>query len=320
MDEPTVVDWHGLHVALPVPWEVVRHGVSPLKGSLVFADRTRQRLQVTWTACRKAPDVDRLLSDHRAKQLKANEKAVFDEAEPAEGWRGLVRRFEDGRAITRLARYEAGAAGGSKLVEVVLEHRPGDRAEAELLPTILAGFDAEGEVGRYRIFGLDVKVEGAEGGAEAGERPAPLGKVLRGGRWWLGSTRVLPADVTLTFQDTDPATHKEAKATVAVRRQGMADGWFDGDLEKLIKRELPKAKWEFEEDEVNGHGAVVGRCVVPGPRIKRFARLHNARVEVAWQCEEENAVYRVAATGPARRGVEVAGFVVRCHGVLGEEG
>ena len=304
MDEPTVVDWHGLHVALPVPWEVVRHGVSPLKGSLVFADRTRQRLQVTWTACRKAPDVDRLLSDHRAKQLKANERAVFDEAEPAEGWRGLVRRFEDGRAITRLARYEAEAAGGSKLVEVVLEHRPGDRAEAELLPTILAGFDAEGEVGRYRIFGLDVKVEGAEGG---------------GGRWWLGSTRVLPADVTLTFQDTDPATHKEAKSTVAVRRQGMADGWFDGDPEKLIRRELPKAAWAFEGDEVNGHGAVVGRCVVPGPRIKRFARLHNARGEVAWHCEAENAVYRVAATGPARRGVGVEGFEVRCHGVGEEE-
>ncbi len=296
MDEPTVVDWHGLHVALPVPWEVIRHGTSPLKGSLVFADRTRQRLQVTWTACRKAPDVDRLLSDHRAKQLRANGEAKFDEAEPAEGWRGLVRRFDDGRAITRLARYEPGSVERfekGKLVEVVLEHRPGDAAEAELLPDILAGFDADADPRRYRVFGLDATV--------------PEG-------WWLGSTRVLPGDVTLTFQDVDPATQREPRATVAVRRQAMADAWFDGDLEALVRRELPKAEWRFDPAEVNRHDAVEGGCVVPGPRLKRFVNRHDRRAERAWHCEADNAVYRVAATGPARRNPSAGGFELRCHG------
>ena len=312
MDEPTVVDWHGLHVALPVPWEVIRHGTSPLKGSLVFADRTRQRLQVTWTACRKAPDVDRLLSDHRAKQLRANGEAKFDEAEPAEGWRGLVRRFDDGRAITRLARYEPGPdqrPEKGKLVEVVLEHRPGDAAEAELLPDILAGFNAAGDPRRYRVFGLDLLVEGAKGQRGKGAKGA-----WGVGGWWLGGTRVLPGDVTLTFQDVDPATQREPRATVAVRRQAMADAWFDGDLEALVRRELPKADWRFDASEVNGHDAVEGGCVVPGPRLKRFANRHDRRAERAWHCEADNAVYRVAATGPARRNPSVEGFELRCHG------
>ena len=39
------VEWLGLRLVLPRPWEIVRHGVSGRKGSLAFADRRRQRLE-----------------------------------------------------------------------------------------------------------------------------------------------------------------------------------------------------------------------------------------------------------------------------------
>jgi hypothetical protein len=289
LDEPTVVDWLGLHIALPRPWEVVRHGTSALKGSLVFADRTRQRLQVTWTACKKAPDVDRLLSDHKSRQLERHAEARFEKPPLIGGWRGLVRRFEDSRAVSRLARYEPSV---QRLMEIVLEHYPDEPAEAELLEQIVEGLEVAGDPQRYRIFGLDVTV--------------PEG-------WYLGSTRTLPADVTLTFQDVDPATHQEPKAKVDARRMGLAEGWFDGKLERFIERDQIKSDVTFSPLRMHGHPGTIAECDVPGPRIKRLANRHLRRVEHAWHCDKNQAICRLIAVAPASRELTPEGFELRCH-------
>lgn len=293
-----VIEWLGLRLELPRPWEVVRHGVSPRKGSLVFADRARQRLQVTWTACVKKPDVGRLLDDHRDRQKAEQPDAEFVPATLPIGWRGLERRFDDGRSLLRAARYDTGT---DRLLEAVLEVDRTAPDEIELADDVLRGIRVVSDPAsarRVRAFGIDADL--------------PAG-------WRLGRTRVLPADTSLMFVKgasvkTRSDTAAASEAEVTLRRRAMADVWFDGDPRALLQRDEPRASMNFTETQANGHAAVAAAWDVPGPRYERLLRQNRVAIARLWHCPADNTLYQLTAVGPVKRPPTLDGFGLSCCG------
>ncbi len=273
------VEWLGVRAEVPADWEIVRHSTSPRKGSLVFADRTRQRLQITWTACAKRPDVARLLADHRAQQREQHPDAVFTTPVLPAGWRG-VQRPQPGHAftLTRAARFDTKA---SRLIEVVLD----DRAGSGQIHDLLAGLVVTGPADAARrvlAFGLDLSL--------------PRG-------FQLTATRIQPADAALTFSTHPNAKEPDKHPSLTVRRRAMADVWFDGNLRRLLQAHASRAAMDFTEDDADAlspHAATTARWNVPGPRFHRLLNLHRVAVACAWFCPAEQAVYDLVAVGPAQ--------------------
>ncbi|MEM9914996.1 MAG: hypothetical protein AAF911_08545 [Planctomycetota bacterium] len=306
------IEWLGVRLGVPADWEIVRHGISPRKGSLVFADRTRQRLQVTWTACTKRPDVARLLADHRAKQREQDPDLVVTTPVLPAGWRGMQRRQDDGHhTLTRAARYDVKA---SRLIEVVLDDEPDSDLIDDLLNRLVVTGPAD-EARRFCAFGLDVTI------------PA---------EYQLVGTDIQPADAALRFSSHRDAKEPEKHPTLTVRRRAMADVWFDGNLRRVLKPYAPRAVMNFDEEAEailpSLAGGAGGACRataaapgfnadthspptppdnpsaypltatwnVPGPRYQRLLNLHRVALACAWHCPDENAVYEVVAIGPAK--------------------
>jgi len=293
----TDVEWLGVRLHAPADWEIVRHGTAPRKGSLVFADRTRQRLQVTWTACGKRPDVARLLADHCAKQREQDAEVVITTPLLPAGWRGMQRDQAgfspaSGRArrLTRAARFDAKS---SRLIEVVLD----DEADSELLHDLLAGLVVTGPADtarRFLAFGLDLTI--------------PEG-------FQLTATRIQPADAALTFSTQRDAKEPDKHPTLTVRRRAMADVWFDGNLRRQLQAHAPRAVMDFTDDDTETfppHAATSARWNVPGPRYQRLLNLHRVAVACAWLCPEDQAVYDVVAVGPAKLPPTFDGLTLNC--------
>lgn len=318
-------EWLGLRLGVPGHWEIVRHSTSPRKGSLVFADRTRQRLQVTWTACTSRPDVARLLADHRAKQREQDADVVITTPLLPAGWRGMQRPQPDGHTLLRAARFDAAS---SRLIEVVLDDEEGSDLIHEVLNALVVTGPADA-ARRFQAFGLDLTV--------------PDG-------FHLVATEIQPADAALTFstQQALGAAHRTAREpdkspTLTVRRRAMADVWFDGDLRRVLKPHAPRVAMQFDEGSAllpsleggAGGGCTtptnLGQCLsvdhphlitlpskkgdqsaspphplvtatwdVPGPRFHRLLNLHRVAVACAWHCPMENAVYDLVAIAPAK--------------------
>ena len=285
---PTVVEWLGLRVELDQPWELVRHSLSARKGSLVFADRYRQRLQVLWTACVKRPDIDRLLADHRAKQSEGVPEDASDawrDAEIPAGWKGLIHDQPDAPPLLRAARFDPAT---SRLLEAILplpvrEDDPGDAFGGRLLQGLRIVLPPS-EARRLRAFGVSID-------CPAGWRPT--------------SSRVMPADVQFTFAPADAADDRR----VTLRRRAMADVWFDGELKPLLQAEAGKrVKVEFRPGPA---GAVEGRWDLPGPRYRRLLGRHRVGLARVWHDPRQHAVFEMRAEGPAPDPPPLTGFTLR---------
>ncbi|MEM8739526.1 MAG: hypothetical protein AAGG38_13770 [Planctomycetota bacterium] len=297
-----MIEWLGLEIKVPGqrgpdsaqgPWELVRHGVSLRKGSLVFADRRRQRLQVIWTACSQRPDVGQLLKDHRTRQLEQDADARFTAATLPAGWRGLRRQgAADGRGLLRAARYDNATR---RLVEVVLDAGDDDA----VVDAVIGGLRVTGPADtarRVRAFGLDVT------------RPADDA----GTRWTLRSTRVLPADAALHFDDGQGRE-------VTVRRRAMAGDWLGckgQTLAAALRAYDPKARRAFAASAEQPHEAEA-TWNVPGPRFWRLLGRHRVGRGRAWHDAADDAVYELVGTWPARSPGDLSPWAVGPGGRAG---
>jgi hypothetical protein len=266
----TIVDWLGLRIELPEPWEVVRHSWSARKGSLAFADRARQRMQVIWTACVKRPDVGRLLDDYQSRLSGSETSGTWATPTLPDGWRGRLHRRAEGTPLLRAARYDA---THDRLLEVALEL--GERsADGGWMAGVLAGVRSvrrAEDARRLRAFGVSIQY--------------PPG-------WRPTGAQVLPADVSVTFSPSE----EKPDATVTLRRRGMAGAWFDGDLEGLIAQEQRQAKPRFE---ARPNDAVEAWWDVPGPRFRKLLGRHRVAACRWWHDPADTAVYEIRAEGPA---------------------
>jgi hypothetical protein len=294
MTEPTCaqsIAWLGLRLAVPTDWEVVRHSLSLRKGGLTLVDRRRQRLQLRWTACRKPPLLDRMLDDHRARQLKDEPDALIEPYHHGP-WRGLVRELDDQTWLTRAAWYEPNER---VLLEAVVSHGDG---ELEMRDALIDGIDlAEPmrEATTWRVFGL------------AAQTPE---------RFRAYASSVNAGEVSLSFAEYDaPGGEKLRPGRATLTRLGMADGWFAGDLGKYLQAREPKLRFVINErilDEAFTGGArataVTARCIEPGPRIKRLAGRLRTRRDLLWHDASVNAVFHIRTLSFDKAPIEPTAF------------
>ncbi len=272
--------WLGVCGQVPAAWDVARHSVKPHKGTLGFVDRRRQRLQLTWTTCKSPPAIDRMLDDHRQRQISLDEEASFASLN-VPGWRGL-RRTELGDAgsteITRAVRY-FNAFG--RLLEAVVLHddEPDARAEAEAVVASLSVESAGDEPGPVRLFGMDVQA---------------------GKPWRLRSVSVSAGEASLQYGDRGPEHKHGPKAEARVRRRGMASTWYRGDPGKALEDELKDAEPRVLLGQASGRTAARAESLEPGTRIERWMGRRRLRRDVLWHAEEHNAVMQLTTWSPPK--------------------
>lgn len=300
---PEVLVWMGIELRVPPAWDILRHSVDPLKGSVSLADRRRQRLQVTWTQCRKRPDMGRMLREYEKREGKRDDEAVFDAVKAVGGWRGVHRRFTDTGVLTRVMRYDERY---ERLIELALTWHE-DAGEDDLAAAVMAGCRfAEPATGarRWRAFGLDFtlpELEHVEGRRRSGEPPMLLPLTVK----------VEPGDTLFRFagevhrRGGKQGGREAGGGTVEVwlRRLGMAEVWYDGDPTALLRSREPKLNFGFDEFSEGGGGGRNGVEAVslePGPRVKRWAGRLRRRRDRVWLDEATDAVLWVTTLSPPR--------------------
>jgi hypothetical protein len=310
------VAWLGLRLGVPGDWQVVRHGLSPSRGSLTLIDRYRQRMELGWRQCNNEPDLDHMIGDDRARQLQQHPDAHIEDLEPVADWRGTTRLFDDsGHAVTRAVRFDAAT---SRLLEAVIVTAEGPE-DLALVPELLEGVEVEAPATRathWRAFDVEVRTPGPS--------------------WRLVSTQVKPADVTLRYAVYVPAEEAPRKRPpvqrsvagalllppapserstgeeATIRRMGMASTWWDGNGASFLRRHGGGVPLAIRETPHDGRFITVADAVEPGPRLKRMLGRLRRRQQAVWHCKACNAVYHVDVLSWASDPVGFDALVTRC--------
>lgn len=286
------VRWMGLVAHVPADWQIIRHGLNPLKGSLHFMDRREQRMQLTWTRCRTRPAIERLLSDYQAAQLQRDPDARFTDFDAPGGWQAKLRQFDEARGLIRAVRYEEAEDELIELVLSVTDDHAGHTAARDLL----AGIEVEAateSARQWQAFGLNVTTPQ---------------------HWRLSRTHARPGDAMLAFEAQSPAHGKKRKPTgqiCEIHRMAMARHWFDGP-EAWLRRELSKTPFELEPAPHGVHEGYIARSAVEPSPWARLSKRTRRRVDWLWHCSAEDAVYHLKILAPPKDTLDPEVFTVRC--------
>jgi hypothetical protein len=269
------VHWLALGFRVPIDWEIVRHGVGFERGSLVFVDRFRQRLSVSWTACPRVPNLERLLSDFENQPLMVGETLLTQNDHF--GFRVLECKKSSGEHVTHALRFDPAS---NRLIELELPGLAARDGQA-LARALLAefSFSERDHDHSVRAFGVHAVL------------PAGFG---------LRSSHVKPADVTLEFEK--PAVSGERSPLgLKIRRSGMARAWFDGDAARAIRVRNPALRFrDFDRLSVGKHVATAARGFARGALVKRALGMAASHDVLLWECPEQNAVFETELRAPRR--------------------
>ena len=86
------IAWLGLTLKVPEDWEIVRHSVAVERGSLIFVDRRRQRLELGWLSVKSEPDLEHWARDLEQEERRTNAEASLRRLDFKGGWRALETR------------------------------------------------------------------------------------------------------------------------------------------------------------------------------------------------------------------------------------
>lgn len=280
--------WMGLSFETPPDWEIIRHSLKRRRGRLVFIDRRRQRLQVSWAECDRRPDLRQALDDYRNLDRQDDADCTFEDLRGAAPWQGYAR-IGPAAALTRLGRYlhkrrlwvemtVSWPAGRDRQVERRLAE--GFELAAEPPPEDLSADEAAAlRPVRWRAFGVDVT--------------APPG-------WALVAADVKPADVTLRFRAA-----WDASLEAAVRRAGMVDAWYRGNSRAYILRQIGRAtECRFREATYRGRKACRADSAEPATRFKRLTRRARTRRDLVYLDEPAHALMGITTWSRPGRAVE----------------
>ncbi len=276
------VTWLGMSLVVPAAWEILQHARDPKRGKLVFADHRRGRLHMGWAEAKRPPDTERLIEDYRARDLEEDAATQFSSLGVLAGWRGYRRR-RGGEVVTRAGRFDD---LHMRWIEMTLiwpdgVNRP---AERRILDQFAVVDDRQGP-SRWRAFGMDFQT--------------PRGLQLR-------RADVRPGSATMRFSD-DRRPGQQAE----IRRLSAADAWFDGDAQTLIREQLPRSKWTFEQRFYEGRQVVVGLTVQPDAVWRRLVGRRRDRRDMVWADASGHRVFHVTTISPAARPLEPEVFALR---------
>ena len=280
MQDFQTIEWLDMRLAAPADWEIVRHSVKPAKGRLVLVDRRHQRLQLSWAAVASAPDLGQTVKDYRARGQKESPESRFEDFRGPGRWVGL-RQINPTSARTLAGLYER-AQG--RWVEMVI-HWPRS-VERDVEQQILRRFelaDRRAWTARWRAFQIDV------------ELPRD---------WSIAKADVKPADARLEFAS--------GRNRAEVRRTGMPDAWFDGNLENVVRLRLGTAPCQASARTCNGHPALLADSRDRAAWLRSVLTGNRRRRELVWLCPGSHAVFEVTTHAGPRAAVEPDQFRVRC--------
>jgi len=271
------IEWLGLRWWAPAEWEIVRHSTRADRGVVTMVDRRRQRFELIWREVPTRPDLEQLLDNYRSRDLEHNPDFRF-ETFRSSGWLGHRRWGGRGKALTRGARY---APEAGRLVEMVLPW-PG-RIESRLEAAMLEGFEAiapAAEARRWKAFDLEVRMPGA---------------------WRLSKVKSLSGDLRLFF-DLGP------RAEAVLRRIKSAHDWFDGDVERFVRRTFknqdadPRGRIDLPHRSAEAHKL----------ESRGWLRRRRWRRDLAWYCPSNEEVFHVITRTPRNEEVLPEMLAVRC--------
>lgn len=289
------IHWLGLRLEVPSDWQIVRHGLSRLRGRLTFTDRFSERLDVSWRHLDYAPDVEHLVQDQRARDECELPSCQTAEVRIA-GWSGY-RRCGAGESLVRAARYDEPS---QRLIEalLILEPKHGRSTQVtEQLLNAVRSVPESGDQRRLRAFGIDVC----------------LPKNLR-----LHRATVEPANVSFEFETDDAGANPRIRNRAVIRRMGMASSWYRGNPSRIIERESPGIRFgPLRHDADHRHAAGSAEGDASRARILRWLGRGMQRRATLWLCDVENAVYHVATTSYDRAPLLLE--EIRCSCCQGDE-
>lgn len=292
-----LIEWNDLRLSVPDDWEVVRYGLDPDRGRLVFVDRRRERCELCWTRCKSEPDIDRLLEDYRGRMQAEVGEVGFVSA--GAGWVGIRERKPD-RTLTRVVRFDRGSGRLVELVVVSLDADPG----AALVQKLAEGCVVVGDGTQARCwsaFGLRVE--------------APPG--LR-----LVRAEVRPAETR--FELGRPGARERKGPRFYVRRSGLASSWFQGDLSAHARRVAEGMRIAAREEQSHsGHAAIGFSGLEATPPLVRWLGRARPMTGLCWACEDENAVYSLVGLGARKAPPDLGSVSVACspaESALGQRG
>ncbi|HEY4102615.1 MAG TPA: hypothetical protein VGM44_01950 [Polyangiaceae bacterium] len=259
------IHWLALEFRVPEAWEIVRHGIRFESGSLVFVDRARQRLSVSWTECPRAPDLERLFSDFETRSNADGE--LSRNQRDCAGFRVLECIGKSAQPTTHALRYEPRS---KRLIELEFAH-DGAVDEHAFVDALLSEFVFAERNQSTRLQAFAVRAD------------LPRG-------FELSASEVKPADVSFEF--VRAAERRQPR--LRIRRSGMARAWFDGDISRALRQRNPELRFdELESIDMGPHRASSG---LASPRVAPLARLFKRASPVrvtSWHCPAENALFEL---------------------------
>ena len=263
--------WQGIRMELPASWEMTRYGKRHESGVCTFMDELHERLQVSWQRTDRPPDLDRLVSDLRSRELTDNKdldaapQPEFESFATQTPWHG-VAITRGGTSVTRAARY---FPGEEILLEIAIlwPDRRDMAREEELLRGIQPQPNADRRV--WQAFGVQA------------ELPAAL---------HLFDCKCLPGDTELQFQGDGKFPR------VTIHRLAFPSVWLKEPLHEWLQGKLPEhTKIERQHSRTTPGGHALERIASrPGRgRLGWLLGLRFYRTDWACLCPEERRVYHV---------------------------
>jgi len=277
---------------MPCEWEMVRYGMRYERGACVFADPYGERLQLAWQRETDRPDLERLVSDLRAKEKDEDSAAETEPITCPDDWTGLIVRKGDACTI-RAARY---IAPHRTLVEAALlpgragAATPLNRTVTAPAATILESIRLlpASPFRRWEAFGIHVEVR--------------TDLVLDG-------CHFLPGDVTLRFKGP------RALPSLSIRRLAFPAVRIKEPLGDWLRKQLPARSRVLSRDTRTEDG--------PHPLARLRSRrsrgpfgfllgLRIARQDVACLCPREKRVYHAVVETARRAGESLLRWHCEC--------
>ena len=292
-DELTqVVQWLGLRLCVPAEWEIVRHSLSLEQGSLVFVDRRHETLRIYWRDCETMPDLNRMVSDQRSKDVVEFAGATVKNLSGYAGWQGTIREEGPEKRSVHAVKYDSPT---QRLIQAIITEASEAAAcksqRAALLNDIKVVSKAN-EARDFCAFGLNVTV--------------PLG-------FRLLKATAKPADVTFEFAEVDTKHSRPTGKGVTVHRMGMAAAWVPEDKQQLLVKENPQISLRnFQGISRGKHPAIVAHGQETRPRLLSMLGVGRRGDALLWHCEKMNAVYSVATRYLKRTPLEITALSTPC--------
>ncbi len=284
--------WRRIRMLLPDDWEMLGYSTGTARGWCWFADRRRERLELTWQSVKGVPDLARMNREYAAKMT---DELEFENVrqQRIHQWRGAIGDKGE-KAISRFVRH---LSNENIIVELVF-HWPESR-ERELEEATLTSVrespmieTAGAKLQRWRSFGMDI---------------------CASGDYLLQNVAVQPAHAKMAFGPVKPA---HSIFTEEYTRMGMTAHWLRGGVDEWLALKTPVyvARARQQRTLKAGHaieqisGNVQKTTFVP---LKREKGVYHA---AAWICPHDHRLYCGSRIAPEndKEPTDIAGRRLVC--------